>query len=183
MKKKWKIILVLLVILIGVFFLTPLRYYNPPLEGSGGASDDIQQSKEFGVFLFEYGVQNNPIQLRNGRKLHIKEAWAEKSWVYTKFSNKVVLNGRPELPLFNICLSIQEEDVEDYGNDYSKQNEGWWIGTDYKKRYAQEEPGNFGMAWKQINIPSDIESFVIYHGDIFAKKKIDTLGILTLIKK
>ncbi len=177
MKKKWKIVLVILMILIGVFFLTPLRYYNPPLEGAGGATANIEQSKKFGVFLFEYRVQDNPIQLRNGRTLHINEAWVEKGWTYTNFSNKVNFM-KPSL--FNICLSIDEKDVEDYGNDYSKNDEGWWIGIDYKKHFGQEEPGNFGISWLQTNIPANTESFIIYHGDTFARKKIDTLGILTL---
>jgi len=177
-----KNLLILIGVTLSIFLIilfTPLRYYNPPLEGADGVSSGIIESKERGVFLFEYTVENNPLHLRNGRIIHIKEAWAEKVWLYPLMSNKTRLN---DPPMYNIRLTIGDKDVEDYGYDYSKNDEGWWIGIDVEKQFSYRGKGNLGIARSMQTIPLDKEEFIIYHGDGFARKKVDTLGILILKK-
>ena len=74
MKKKWKVTIAIMIGILGLFFLTPLRYYNPPLKGAGGVSKSIDESNCRGVLLFYYEINNNPIKLKNNLVLHVKES-------------------------------------------------------------------------------------------------------------
>ena len=162
--------------ILGVFFLTPLRYYNPPLEGAGGYSDDIKESKERGVFLFEYEVKDNPLRLQNGRIIHFQQAWAEKAWTYPLFSNQTDID---DPPLYSICITVTKEDIADYPHDGA-----WWIGDSPDTCFYRSNQGQLSLGRKRF-LPQAFETFIIHKGEnpYLTNNKTDILGVLTLKRR
>ncbi|HRK06104.1 MAG TPA: hypothetical protein PLW14_13520 [Chlorobiota bacterium] len=95
--------------LILIIFCTPLRYFNPAREGSGNGSKDINDSRERGVYLLSYKVKSNPVVLKNGLTLYVKEAWAERVWTHGVFSNETRVQYNPAM--FHLCILFSNEET------------------------------------------------------------------------
>ena len=178
MKKKWKVTIAIMIGILGLFFLTPLRYYNPPLKGAGGLSKSIDESNCRGVLLFYYEIKNNPIKLKNNLVLHVKEAWAEKAWIYPLFSNQTEIPNDPTL--YNICVSFYN-DTETLSSYFrSAQGGNLSIGV-YPKVLGGTDIFALG-SHLLLSLPADMERFPIVVDDPvhLLAPPIDTLGFLEL---
>lgn len=94
-------------LLMFVWFCTPLKYLNPPLEGAGGHSKSIEESKNRNVYCFSYAPTKPAIKLNEGLMLNVKEAWVERGWTYSIFSNKSVIQSNPTL--YNLCVRFDND--------------------------------------------------------------------------
>jgi len=176
MKKRTKFILATLAAVVVMIFCTPLRYCNIPLEGAGGSTSSIAESRERGVYLMRYSVPTNPIILTNGLRLNVKEAWAEREWIYPLFSNKT--NVQYEPPAYRIYIAFDNE--YDTLFRYFEGDENLRFGC---------YPRRIGMVWGKCLVrestttpPTQFERIPIVRMSSSAIKAtpIDTLGYIEL---
>ena len=167
-KKLWLIGGIVAVLLLGYFVIAPgvlyLLSWNPTLEGAGGSSDDISESKRRGVFLWEYKPEKNPIRIRDGEYLDIVEIWAERSWAYPEFSRGTEL--RPKH--FQIVIRARPEGLTHYyynnfDGEEKSSSRHWTIGVNNRRVFYTRESGK--LVHEQYQQPPDsCEVFPIQQG-------------------
>lgn len=98
-----------------LFALIPLIMACDSIEGLGGASANINESKKRKMFVQAYCLLNNPFD-----SLNIKEAFIERSWGYGK-TNEETYPLRLDFPggAHQFCIKIEEGMLDLYHHKYN----------------------------------------------------------------
>ena len=124
-------------------------------QGHNGASNNIEESKDRGVFICEYTPLMNPYKINDTIILKIDEAWIEKKWKFPKNVNQTVVESE-----YQLCINIApEKHIENLGIE-------WSIGVDYDKNMRISSLTSLIGDFKTL--PSDTIEYKVQKGDEFS---------------
>lgn len=93
--------LVLLIVYVIIVILPTFLF-----EGYGGVSNGIAESKRNGVFLHEYTIEPEVLQIDSTFTIRLGESWAEKTWVQGNYFNPVKEPSRDDWKGFTLYIEI-----------------------------------------------------------------------------
>jgi hypothetical protein len=134
-----------------------------------GMSNSIEESKKRGYFICEY--QPTKVVINDTLMFHIKEAWLEKQFFYSK-SGSTYTVGKYQL------IVVTDENIFNGANYAFK----WTIGVDFERNFRS--CGKNCIMSNLAEIGNDVETWQVQAGsrmDSSAVKKI--IGTMTLFKK
>lgn len=139
------------------------------LEGKPGMSESMRESKERGVFAYEY-QSNKEIIINDTLKIRIEVAWVEKRWAYDANLSKTIITKGYQL----IVHTINKVD-EDYSFT-------WTIGTEFKRSFRT--CGYSCIMSDFDSLPKPIETWKIQQGrDLYEGAPHKIIGEFTLHRK
>jgi hypothetical protein len=107
-----------------IYFLAIICISCNTLRGHRGVSNDIEESKERGVFVCELHSLSNPYRINDTLSINIKSAWLEKSWRYgVEVSETVVISD-----IYQLVIDSDKQSIVDFPKR-------WQIGTSRKNSY------------------------------------------------
>lgn len=158
-----------------IYFQLASCQIDSNLSGNRGISNNINESKERGVFLAEYTVNQNPYIINDSLKIDIEEAWLEASWSYgSKFSETIRKDK------FRICIKVAPPfSLKEY-------DETWTIGDGYGGYFGQVSKKYDFLVRPFIDVPRKVEVFPVFKGsswELRESEKKEIIGKLELIEK
>lgn len=139
------------------------------LQGHRGASENIRESKEKGVFVCEYKTIENPVIINDTLKIYVKEAWIEKQWQYAKKKGEIVSYDE-----YQIRINSKEEDLK--GIDFD-----WTIGVE-SDLYLRAS-GKNSLIGDFKHMPNNMLVYPVQKGEAFIGNIPVIIGEFTLVKK
>jgi hypothetical protein len=141
-------------------------------KGRPGVSDDIEDSKNRGVFIAEYKTLTNPYKINDTLQLTINEAWIETKWIHTSDPKGASSLGDS----YQLCINTIKHDLKNLTIT-------WYIGIS-AERYLRLSSNNSLMGDLKTLEKADTLIYPVQNGANLSNNSYkDIIGKLVLIKK
>ena len=168
--KSLLITLLALVLGVGLFYLVFMSPYSLSLLDKVGPSRSMQESRDRGVYLFQYKVLNPDHYINDSTELHIRQAWIERVWDYGRFRHQTVQSYDAGYILCVVDSTSRSDQARDYAPSLHR-------GGEYLGGFTYHDHQLF-FDTRIDGVPPDSILIPIVIGDF---KKPDTVGTLHLV--
>lgn len=141
------------------------------LGGSRGASSNIKESKERGVFICEYTTAQNPYSINDSIIIDIDEMWLEKRWAYGSSVDETL-----SIPYFQLIIVAKDEE------SFKNYRRNWYAGIN-RSLYLREA-GKKSLMSDFTSLPPDTISIPVQReGRVAEHQKKDIIGVFEIHRK